>query len=68
MSHSIEAQADKELGGLTFQVLSKVLDFFNKEPFSIRSPRCLGKSNIDFSSNCLQLMLGVLELIAQGSN
>jgi hypothetical protein len=68
MSHSIEAQADQELGGLTFQGLSKVLDFLNKEPFGIRSPRRLGKSNVDFSSNCLQLMLGVLELIAQGSN
>jgi hypothetical protein len=68
MSHPIEAQADQDLGGLTFQGLSKVLDFLNKEPFGICSPRCLGKGNINFSSNYLQLMLGVLELIAQGLN
>jgi hypothetical protein len=68
MSYSIEAQADQELGGLTFQGFSNVHNFLNKEPFGIRSPRRLGKSNINFSSNYLQLMLGVLELIAQGSN
>jgi hypothetical protein len=61
-------QADQELGGLTFHGFPKVLDFLKKEPFGIRSPRRLGKSNVDFSSNCLQLMLSVLELIAQGSN
>jgi hypothetical protein len=62
------AQADQELGRLTFQGFPKVPDFLKKEPFSIRSPRRLGKSNIDFSSNCLQLMLSVLELITQRSN
>jgi hypothetical protein len=62
------AQADQELGGLTFQGFPKVLDFLKKEPFGICSPRCLGKSNVDLSSNCLQLMLSVPELIAQGSN
>jgi hypothetical protein len=39
-----------------------------KELFSIRSPRRLGKGNIDLSSNCFQLMLRVLELVAQGPN
>jgi hypothetical protein len=62
------AQADQELGKLTFHGLPKVLDFLKKELFGIRSPRCLGEINVEFSSNHLQLMLSVLELIAQGSN
>jgi hypothetical protein len=62
------AQADQELERLTFHGFPKALDFLKKKPFSVRSPRCLGKSNVDLSSNYLQLMLSVLELIAQGLN
>jgi hypothetical protein len=61
-------QADQELGRLTFHGFPEVLDFLKKELLGIRSPRCLGNGNIDLSSNCFQLMLGVLELAAQGSN
>jgi hypothetical protein len=62
------AQADQELGRLTFHGFPKALNFVKKEVFGIRSPRRLGNSNVDLSSNYLQLMLSVLKLIAQGSN
>jgi hypothetical protein len=61
-------QADQELRRLTFHGFPKALNFLKKEPFSVRSPRRLGKSNVNLSSNYLQLMLSVLELIVQGSN
>jgi hypothetical protein len=47
------AQVNQGLGRLTFHGFPKVLDFLKKEPFGIRSPQCLGKSNIDLSSNYL---------------
>jgi hypothetical protein len=47
------AQADQELERLTFHGFPKVLDFLKKEPFGIHSPRRLGRSNVDFSSNYL---------------
>jgi hypothetical protein len=70
MSHStgLDRKADQKLRRLTFHGFPKVLDFLKKELFGIRSPRRLGKGNVDLSSNCYQLMLCVLELVAQGSN
>jgi hypothetical protein len=58
----------QELNRLTFHGFPKVLDFLKKELFSIRSPRSFGKSNVDFGSDYLQLMLSVLKLVMQGSN
>jgi hypothetical protein len=62
------AQTDQELGRLTFHGFPKALDFLKKELFDVRSPRGFGKSNVDFGSNYLQLILSVLKLVAQGSN
>jgi hypothetical protein len=62
------AQTDQEHGRLRSHGFPKALDFLKKELFSVRSPRSFGKSNIDFGSNYLQLMLSVLKLIAQGLN
>jgi hypothetical protein len=47
------AQTDQELGRLTFHGFPKAFDLLKKELFGIRSLRSLGKSNIDFGSNCL---------------
>jgi hypothetical protein len=70
MSHStgLDRKVDQDLGRLTFHGFPKVLDLLKKELFGICSLRRLGKGNIDFSSNCFQLMLCVLELVAHGSN
>jgi hypothetical protein len=62
------AKTDQEPERLTFHGFPKVLDFLKKELFGVRSPRSFGKSNVDFGSNYLQLMLSVLKLVAQGSN
>jgi hypothetical protein len=64
----LDRKADQELGRLTFHGFPKVLDFLKKELLGIRSPRRLGKGNVDLSSNYFELMLCVLELVAQGSN
>jgi hypothetical protein len=54
MSHStgVDRKADQKLRRLTFHGFPKVLDFLKKELFGIRSPRRLGKGNIDLSGNC----------------
>jgi hypothetical protein len=62
------AKIDQELERLTFHGFPKVLDFLEEELFGIRSPQSLGKSNVDFGSDYLQLMLSVLKLVTQGSN
>jgi hypothetical protein len=62
------AKTDQELRRLTFHGFPKALDFLKKELFGIRSPRSFGKSNIDFGSNYLQMMMSVFKLITQGSN
>jgi hypothetical protein len=62
------AKSDQELKRLTFHGFSKVLDLLKKELFSVRSPRSFGESNIDFGGNYLQLMLGILKLVAQGAD
>jgi hypothetical protein len=56
----MEHKQIKEHGRLTSHGFPKALDFLKKELFGIRSPRSFGKSNIDFGSNYLQLMLSVL--------
>jgi hypothetical protein len=70
MSHltGLNRKADQDLGRLTFHGFPKVLDLLKKELFGIRSPRRLGKGNIDLGGNCFQLMFWVLELVTQGSN
>jgi hypothetical protein len=62
------AKIDQELEILTFHGFPKVLNFLEEELFGIRSPRSLGKSNVDFGSDYLQLMLRILKLVTQGSN
>jgi hypothetical protein len=62
------AKIDQELERLTLHGFPKVLDFLKKELFGIRSPQSFGKSNVDFGSDYLQLMLSVLKLVTQGSN
>jgi hypothetical protein len=47
------AQTDQELRRLTFHGFPKALDFLKKELFGVRSPRSLGKSNVEFGSNYL---------------
>jgi hypothetical protein len=47
------AQADQELGRLTFHGFPKALDFLKKELFGVRIPRHIGKSNVGLSSNYL---------------
>jgi hypothetical protein len=62
------SERDQELKRLTFHGFPKVLDFLKKELFGIRRPRSFGKSNVDFGSDYLQLMLSVLKLVTEGSN
>jgi hypothetical protein len=66
MSYStgLDRKADQKLERLTLHGFPKVLDFLKDEIFGIRSPRCLGKGNVDLSGNCFQLMLRVPELVA----
>jgi hypothetical protein len=56
------AKIDQELERLTFHGVPKAFDFLKKEFFAVRGPRSFRKSNVDFRSDYLQLMLSVLKL------
>jgi hypothetical protein len=67
-STGLDRNTEQMLERLTLHGFPKALDFLKEELFGIRSPRRLGKGNVDLSSNCFQLVLRVLELVVQGSN
>jgi hypothetical protein len=58
----------QELKRLTFHRLPKVFDLFKKELLRVRGPRSLGESNVNLCGDCLQILLGTLKLVAQGTD
>jgi hypothetical protein len=58
----------REVQKLTLQRFSKTLDLVEKKFLAVCSVRRLRQSDVDLGSNHLQLMLRILELVAQRSN